>query len=163
MSFSTIIMDFVTHKSSLEVYVNDGEILEIVQPVDQKRMILSLSEVEEVIRRTDHEGDEFLQLNLSQDRKILVTRNLIGFKPLPVSGLDLGRLPRVVTTVDLISVADAIEEVMSSDQSSALIEVDILKKVYLSIIQGAERVGFNLKQERQWLMFHLSFHFRASA
>lgn len=78
---------------------------------------------------------------------MLLTDSLIGFKPTETVGLDMSRLPKVVTTPDLKSVYDAIEDSLSADVIQSA-EVEILKKVYLSILLGAENIGFNLSEER---------------
>jgi hypothetical protein len=141
----------------------DTEIFEVLQATDGKLLKLHLREIEEVLTRTDHEGDEFLQINLSFDRKILVTRNLIGFKPSNVIGLDMNRLPKVVTTTDLLSVLEAIEDLMTSDQNTAMVEIDVLKKVYHAIVSGGEKIGFNLDEEKRWLAYNFNPFHRASA
>jgi len=157
------IENYVTQHSTLKLnWVNDQKI-QIYQKTDHRTISLNLSDVTEVLTRSDHEGDQFLQLNLSHDRKLLITKNLVGFKPAQVTGLDMARVPKVVTTVDLASVIEAIEELLTSDQQTALIEVDVLKKVYHAIVFGGEKVGFNLDNEKRWLAYNLNHHQRASA
>ena len=86
----------------------------------------------------------------------------MGFKPLETSGLDMGKIPKVVTTPDLISVFEAIEDSMSSDATPDH-EVEILKKVFLAILQGGELAGFNLEFERRWMTRLVPSKIRASA
>jgi len=154
---------FINGKSNLKMRWIDDLEFEILQATDGRTLTLKSSEIEEVLTRADHEGEQFLQLNLSFDRKILLTRNLVGFKPTAVTGLDMNRLPKVVTTVDLVSVLEAIEDLMTSDQNTAMVEIDVLKKVYHAIVSGGERIGFNLDQEKRWLAYNFNPFHRASA
>jgi hypothetical protein len=86
----------------------------------------------------------------------------VGFKPTETFGLDMAKIPKVVTTPDLMSVFEAIEESMSSDIQNEH-ELEILKKVYQSILQGGELAGFDLKFERNWLSRLLASRIKASA
>jgi hypothetical protein len=124
--------------------------LEIRQRADGKSMTFSVSDLDEVISRVDSDGKSFLQVNFASGKKILLTDNLVGFKPMPSIGLDMSKLPRVVTTPDLLSVVEAIEESMGSANSQPE-EVDVLKKVFDSVLRGGEAVGFDLVPERIWL------------
>lgn len=119
-------------------------------------------DVEEVISRVDGEGQSFLQVNFLSGKKILLTETLVGFKPAEASGLDLTKLPKVVTTPDLISVVEAIEEALSSPKGGKE-ELEVLKQVFSSVLKGAETVGFDLKTEKVWLQHLVSNPKRASA
>ena len=154
------IRDFVVKSTGLALKLEDV-ILEIFQRADGKTMAFDVSELDEVISRVDAEGKNFLQVNFHSGKKILLTDNLIGFKPLPSIGLDMTKLPKVVTTPDLISVVDAIEDSITTGVT-ATEEVDILKKVFDSVLRGAEAVGFDLTSERVWL-HNLSRGERATA
>lgn len=154
---------FVGKKSTLKLSWIDKTQMLITQKSDGRIMSIHISEMEEVLVRSDHEGDQFLQINLSFDRKILITKNLIGFKPMTITGLDMNRLPKVVTTVDLVSVLDAIEDLMTSDQQTAMVEIDVLKKVYHAIVSGGEKIGFKLDQEKRWLAYNFNLYQRATA
>lgn len=154
------IRQFVDKSTGLASHLDDV-ILEIFQRADGKTMAFDVSELDEVISRVDADGKNFLQVNFQNGKKILLTDNLIGFKPLPSIGLDMSKLPKVVTTPDLISVVDAIEDAMLMGPASAE-EADILKKVFDSVLRGAEAVGFDLTSERLWL-HNLSRTTRASA
>ena len=92
----------------------------------------------------------------------MLTDALVGFKPENVFGLDMSKLPRVVTTPDLISVLEAIEEGLSGDLPQDH-EIEILKRVYQSILSGAELAGFELEFERNWIGRLAPTRFRASA
>ena len=136
-------------------------LIRIFQRADGKTMAINVSEVDEVISRVDADGKSFLQINFQSGKKILLTDNLVGFKPLPSIGLDMSKLPKVVTTPDLHSVVDAIEETMLAGQANND-EVDILRKVFDSVLRGAEAVGFDLTPERIWL-HNITRSVRASA
>jgi hypothetical protein len=64
--------------------------------------------------------------------------------------LDLSKLPKVVTTPDLLSVVEAIEDSMASPPAPGD-ELDLLKRVFDSVLRGAEAVGFDITPERLWL------------
>lgn len=126
--------------------------VEITQLVDSRKLKIGEGDLEAVLPRQDQDGRPFLQLNLSEGRKILLTDQLIGFKPKPMPGLDLKKLPKVVTTPDLVSVLEAIEETLGSGGESNHSEADMLKKAYFSIVAGAEIVGFKMSAERDWVI-----------
>ena len=84
-----------------------------------------------------------------EDKKLLLTDTLVGFKPMPLPGLDMRKIPKVVTTPDLIGVIEAIEDSLSSNVSHE--EMESLRQLFFSVIDGAEHVGFNLQQEKMWL------------
>jgi hypothetical protein len=146
----TQIHDFIAKSSGLRSRMSNLDFIQISQNTDGKVISFQATELEEVIHRVDSDGQVFLQVNFLTGRKILLTQNLIGFKPVPSRGLDLTKLPKVVTTPDLISVVEAIEDSMVSS-SGAPDEVEILKKVFDSVLRGAEAVGFDTTPERIWL------------
>jgi hypothetical protein len=125
--------------------------LRLTQAEDKKTMTFNFSDVEKVLARTDFDGSQFIQINFSNKTKILITKNLIGFKPLELIGFDSSKIPKVVTTVDLMSVYKAIEDLTDSDETyQTATELEVLKKVYQSIMLGAEQIGFEMKAEKQW-------------
>ena len=145
------IQDFVAKSSGLRSRSQGSQDkLQILQTTDNKTIVFALAELDEVIQRVDADGSVFLQVNFQSGKKILLTQNLIGFKPLPSRGLDLGKLPKVVTTPDLLSVVEAIEDSMTSLPTQPE-ELDVLKKVFDSVLRGAEAVGFDTTPERLWL------------
>lgn len=143
------IKDFVAKSSGLRSKA-ENEKLHISQNADGKAIAFGIAELEEVIPRIDSDGHTFLQVNFQSGKKILLTQNLIGFKPAPSRGLDLGKLPKVVTTPDLLSVVEAIEDSMSATPAQPE-ELDVLKKVFDSVLRGAEAVGFDITPERLWM------------
>lgn len=144
------INEFVAKSSGLKSKVSETDKLHISQTADGKNIAFPINELEEVISRIDSDGHIFLQVNFISGKKILLTQNLIGFKPAPSRGLDLGKLPKVVTTPDLLSVVEAIEDTISSTPSQPD-ELEVLKKVFDSVLRGAEAVGFDTTPERLWM------------
>ena len=143
------IAEFIAKSTGLRSREDDGQ-LEILQTTDGKALVFPVVELEEVIARIDGDGVSFLQVNFTSGKKILLTQNLIGFKPAAARGLDLGKLPKVVTTPDLLSVVEAIEDSISSAPIQKD-EIDVLKKVFDAVLKGAESVGFDTTSERVWL------------
>ncbi len=144
------ILNYVDNSRGLEAKLAESGKIQIYQDFDGKVFSFFSKDVAEVLHRTDSDGKPFIQLNFSSGHKVLFTDTLIGFKPIETLGLDVSRIPKVVTTPDLLSVFEAIEESMGAE-SGADSEVEILKKVYFSILSGAEQVGFELSFERKWL------------
>lgn len=134
----------------------------ILQTADGKSISFKETSIEEVLERYDSDGRSFLQVNFVDGKKVLLTDRLIGFKPIALKGLDLRRLPKVVTTPDLVSVVEAIEDSLNHDKPK-LDEVEVLRKVFDSVYRGAEEVGFDLTAERTWLHCISSLRGRASA
>lgn len=143
------IVEYVTASSGL-LFKNSNELIVVSQKVDSKKISINKLELSEILQRHDSEGKPFIQVNFIDGAKILLTDNLIGFKPKEVPGLDMTKIPKVVTTPDLFSVLDAIEDSLSSEVVTDH-EVDILKKVFSSILVGAESVGFDLSFEKNLL------------
>lgn len=156
------ILNFVDSSKGLRAKINESGRVQIRQDLDGKLFTFSSQEVSEVLHRADSEGKPFIQVNFKNGSKVLLTETLVGFKPVETLGLDMGRIPKVVTTPDLVSVFEAIEESMGADNGLDT-EVEILKKVYLAIITGGEKVGFDLSTERKWLNRLLASKFKASA
>jgi len=144
------IINFLETTSFLNFSLNQTNI-EIIQTEDGKCLNFPLMSVEKVLSRTDIDGSAFIQVNFSDKTKVLITKSLIGFKPLDLTGFDSGKIPKVVTTVDLNSVHKAIEDMLDSEDTyQTATELDVLKKVYQSIMLGAEQVGFEMKAEKVW-------------
>lgn len=142
----------------------DEQVLELTQKEDLKKIAIDFEQIEKVLVRQDIDGSKFLQINFSHGTKILITRTLVGFKPNQLIGFDLTRIPRVVTTIDLVSVAKAIEDLFDSEETAeSKAEIEILKKVYQSILYGAEGVGFKMQAEKTWLSAIMLNHSAMSA
>ncbi len=152
--------DFQTVVAEIKKFIGTSQGLSIVdsvltdylvieQKLDQKRITLNTFDLDEVLYRNDDSGKAFLQVNFGSGKKILITESLIGFRPLCLYGLDMEKLPKVVTTPDIQSVFEAIQESLQSNDEQE--ELDVLRKVYDSVVCGGESVGFDLKEERKVL------------
>ena len=116
------------------------------------------------MNRVDYDGSPFIQINFISGLKLLVTKNLIGFKPSDIIGFDTTKIPKVVTTVDLVSINKAIEDLADDVESvDAITEMEVLKKVYQSILYGAVAVGFEMQTEKAWFANYLLNSTAASA
>ena len=144
------ILNFLEKKSQFKFnYTN--ETLDLKQSEDNKKIEIKNADIDKVLSRQDLDGSQFLQINFKTGSKILITHALIGFKPHEMPGFDASRIPRVVTTVDLVSVSKAIEQFFDSDDApESKAELEILKKVYQSIMLGAENIGFKMNAEKMW-------------
>lgn len=156
-----VICQFVEGSGGLVLKKDEAEI-SILQKIDGRSLKFKFAMVEEVISRLDSDGKGFLQVNFTNGRKILITENLVGFKPAETSGLDLRKLPKVVTTPDLVSVIEAIEDSVNNHGQKAE-EIDVLRRVFDSVLNGAEAVGFEVGHERNWLNFIANTKHKASA
>ena len=157
-----LIQRYIAQSSGLEMRRLDSGEVAIFQKTDGRSIKFQSTKIEEVLPRQDAEGRDFLQVNFLDGKKILITEKLVGFKPAETAGLDLKKLPKVVTTPDLVSVIEAIEESLNvGGQRNE--EVDVLKRVYDSVLNGAMAVGFELDQERSWLNFIANSKHKASA
>lgn len=145
------IINFLDCSSGFSYQINESQ-LKISQKEDAKTMVLPLVKVEKVLVRQDFDGSSFLQVNFQGGNKVLITKLLIGFKPTTVMGFDSQKIPKVVTTVDLKSVVTAIEETYEDDSYQTEVELEVLTKVYHSILLGAEAVGFEMTDERNWFV-----------
>lgn len=156
-----LILGFVDQSSGLRVQVSSVGKVSILQEADGKIFSFDCSEIAEVLTRSDSDKRPFVQINFNNSKKVLLTEALVGFKPKEILGLDMARIPKVVTTPDLISVYEAIEESLGSESPNH--EVEILKKVYLAILDGGNSVGFDLQSERKWLSRLIASRASASA
>ncbi len=156
------ITKFVGSASGLAIEEKSDKEVTVIQHTDGKKFKFSTTDLVEVLPRVDLDGKDFIQVNFTSGMKVLFTDNLVGFKPFEVTGLDMSKIPRVVTTPDLMSVFEAIEESLSSEDGIDM-ELDILRKVYQSILIGGEMAGFDLKFERKWMDRLYSVKFQASA
>lgn len=129
-----------------------GTDVQISQKEDAKVISFNLENVEKVLSRQDFDGSVFLQVNFYGGLKVLVTKFLVGFKPTELVGFDSQKIPKVVTTVDLKSVVKAIEDTYEEDNYQTDVELEVLTKVYHSILLGAEAVGFDMMTERSWYL-----------
>ena len=144
------IVSFVSECRGLRLLESGEDELIICQRVDEKSFTLKPSQIEEVLFRTDSNNEAFLQLNFINGKKIILTDTLIGFKPAVQASLDMARLPKVVTTPDLISFIEVLEDSLC-DKNIAPEEIEDVKLYFNSVLMGAEDIGFNLTCERIWM------------
>ena len=156
------VLSFVNKSAGLTSKVSAEGVISIQQSIDGKLFRFKSDDLNEVLQRVDADGKQFIQINFQAGNKVLFTDSLVGFKPRETLGLDMGKIPKVVTTPDLVSVFEAIEDSMSSD-STPETEIEVLKKVFTAILQGGESAGFDLAFERRWLARLVPSKFRASA
>jgi hypothetical protein len=156
------ILNFVDASKGLRARLNESGQVQIQQDVDGKVFSFNAKDVVDVFHRAGSDGKPFIQINFSSNAKVLLTESLVGFKPIEIVGLDMTRIPKVVTTPDLISVFDAIEEALSADNGVDH-ELEILKKVYTAILSGGEKVGFDLGVEKAWINRLLASKIMAAA
>lgn len=142
------IHSFIASSSGLTGELKDGGIF-VRQQVDNKGILLQSELLDEVLLRQDHQGAHFLQVNFCDSRKILITDTLIGFKPLMVQDLEMDKLPKVVTTPDIQSIFEALHEALGNMDVGMEVEIQTLRRVFEAVVEGGERVGFDLEPERQ--------------
>ena len=143
------IVSYLNQCPGLDHQFEADSCVKIKQKVDGKELSFESDKVEEVIDRIDSDGKDFIQVNFYSGAKILLTQQLVGFKPVAGKGLDLEKLPNVVTTPDLFSVFEAIQEALSEETEDD--DVDILKRVFEAVVLGGEAIGFDLTEEKMWL------------
>lgn len=156
------VLDFVDSASGLSSKVAESGVISIYQSADGKTFNFNSATIEEVLPRTDVDGKNFIQINFKSGIKVLFTDTLVGFKPRETLGLDMSKIPKVVTTPDLLSVFEAIEESLGSDAPHNE-ELEVLRRVFQAILLGGELAGFDLSFERRWLSRLVPSKFQASA
>jgi hypothetical protein len=158
----TDIAGYVNRTKGLRaIPLSDGR-LRIQQNVDSKYIVVDTETLDDVLVRSDVAGEEFIQVNFSGGKKVLLTDSLIGFKPAEAKGIDAGRIPRVVTTPDVVNVFEAIQDALHTNGIDTH-EMSILKKVFEAVLTGGESVGFDLTTERSWLARIPSSHGKLSS
>ena len=147
----SIIESFLSHSKKLSlIRKGESEQITLFQNHDKKILSFDESDIEKVLERKDYNGEAFLQVNFKNGKKILLTNEFIGFSPAVCSEINTKKLPKVVTTADLLSVIEAIESSLyGTDQyQESLYDV---KLFFEAIASGAESIGFNLTGERLWV------------
>jgi len=142
------IADFIEAESALTLNSVTNAGLTLTQNIDGKSLEILTSGVDEVLTREDSTGKPFLQVNFIEGTKILITNSLVGFKPALFEGVDHERIPNVVTTPDLLSIVEALSDF---DFEEDYEEYRALRRMYYSILHGAEAVGFEIENERLWV------------
>jgi hypothetical protein len=167
------IIDFMSGAQYLEAEQSSPDHLKIRQRIDGHTIHIRAARLQDVLQREDSDGRTFVQVNFQDGLKILITERLIGFKPVAragapqaiaspsgsssassssVSTSPASKLPRVVTTPDLVSVLEAMEDAADSADS----DLGVLRELFDSILRGAERAGFDVKKEKAWLLPYLN-------
>ena len=149
----TIIEAFLLNSNKLAVLENKKEYnntITLFQNYDRKVLSFEIDKVQKVLERKDYNGKTFLQVNFKDGKKILLTQEFIGFSPAVGVGIDVFKLPKVVTTADILSVIEAIESTIYGTEhyQESLYEA---KMFFESIAAGAESIGFDLTGERLWV------------
>ncbi len=160
------ILDFMSHANDLEADQSSPDHLRIRQRIDGHTIHIRAARLQDVLHRADSDGRTFVQVNFQDGLKILITERLIGFKPIarvspPQPNSAASKLPRVVTTPDLVSVLEAMEDAAESADR----DLGVLRELFDSILRGAEKAGFDVQKEKAWLLPYLSAcpGFRANA
>lgn len=138
-----------TKKLSLSDKQEEGKIT-VFQAYDKKTLSFKEEDIKKILERKEAKGEDFLQINFKNGKKILLTKEFVGFSPASCSDMDSKKLPRVVTTADLFSVIEAIEgSLYGTDQyQESLHDVRLF---FEAIASGAESAGFDLTGERLWV------------
>ena len=149
--YISVIVDYIKSTKGLSLQKVDDVCLEIVQKQDLKVLTLKTETIKEVIFRYNKDYNNFLQVNFKNEGKILITDKLIGFPPKKIIDLEGIKLPKVISTLDMLSFFEMTEEYIQSDNCS-VIQVVALKKVCDLILESALDVGFNVVADKTW--FH---------
>jgi len=145
------IKTFLAPENRPLMFIRDkSNVIQITQETDNKSISFLLSDVSDVLKRFDAHHEEFLQINFKTGKKMLLTAKFIGFAPAACNGLDINKLPKVVTTYDLLSVIEALESSLY-DKDSYQEQLCEVKLFFEAIACGAESIGFNLTGERLWV------------
>ena len=129
---------------------DEEEKITIFQNYDKKTLSFYESDIEKVLERKDYNEEAFLQVDFKNGKKILLTNEFVGFSPAVCTEMEAKKLPKVVTTADLLSVIEAIESSLyGTDQYQE--SLHDIKLFFETIASGAESVGFNLVGERLWV------------
>ena len=152
------LVDFCRKASGYRVlHLSEGALV-LEQMIDRRSLRICANWIEDILDRADQDGQLFLQVNFADDRKVLITDRLIGFKPQPRANREgaehaVRRLPRVVTTPDMGSVLVAMNE--SFDKSDDRTELATLRVLYDAILRGAALIGFEVTEDRRRLLPYL--------
>jgi hypothetical protein len=158
----TQILEFVSRSSGLKRQPSSTGELTVAQKLDGKSIMIAPENLEDVLVRADVDGRDFIQVNFVGGHKILMTDKLIGFKPAQLSNLDLARLPKVVTTPDISSVFEAIQEALHAGDDRSE-DVLVLRRVFEAVVAGGEAIGFDLSTEKGWIARVPTQPFKANA
>ena len=149
-SYRSLIEGFLSEGKKLSLIDKEDGKITLLQSYDKKTISFYEEDVEKILERKDQNGERFLQINFKTGKKILITSEFIGFPPTSYSKEGNKKLPKVVTTADLLSVIEAIESsIYGPDQyQESLYDVRLF---FEAIAGGAESAGFSLTGERLWV------------
>ena len=149
------VSSFISSTKGLKLSWDNEDTVSIFQKADGKHLTFKCTDIEEVLNRKDSKNEKFIQINFFGDKKVILTDRFIGFKPFKVPNLDMTKLPKVVTTPDLLNFIEIIEDSMYEIDVTAS-EIRDIRKYFESVLLGAEKVGFDLICERVWIerLFH---------
>lgn len=156
------IISYIKKSSGLALVCFEDH-FEVSQILDGKCLGIAYVDIKNVIQRVDSKGEPFLQINFGHEKKILLTDTLIGFRPSELSTINMDKLPKVVTTPDIVSVFEAIQEALHADSLEGFEEIEVLRRVFESVLAGGEEVGFDLTREREWMSRIPAMSIKASA
>ncbi len=144
------VKSFVASTSGLQMETIEEGSLCVCQKVDGKGLVFRERDIAAIMSRKDDLERPFIQVNFQSGKKVLLTDQLIGFKPIAVDGLGLETMPSVVASPDLVSLFEAMEECLqsNSDNVPAFME---LRHAFMSIVEGGEAVGIDFDKEKFWL------------
>ncbi len=145
------VVDFISQCRGLSFLESESEELTICQRADGKCLTFKTSDIEKVLYRVDVQKKPFLQVNFKNNKKFLLTDDLIGFKPIISCKQDESRLPKVVTTPDLLSFIEILENSIGEHTISSPQEIEDVRRYFDCVLKGAENIGFNLTCERIWI------------
>ena len=150
-NYSQTIENFLTKNKEL-CFIRDTKdgVFKIHQRKDKKSLSFYSKDIENVVDRKDAHQNLFLQVNFNDGKRVLFTEKLVGFAPAACNGLDMSRLPKVVTTPDLLSVIEAVESALYGEDHYEE-NFEELKLFFESISCGAEAIGFDVAAERLWV------------
>lgn len=152
------ILDFMGNARDLEADQSSPDQIRIRQRIDGHTIHIRAARLQDVLMRADADGRSFVQVNFQDGLKILITERLIGFKPVARKSAPqpntaaASKLPRVVTTPDLVSVLEAMEDAADSADR----DLSVLRELFDSILRGAERAGFDVQKEKAWLLPYMN-------
>ena len=136
-------MNYLEKHSELTILKKKSDFIKVKQPDDQMNLTISFSEIDSTYVQIDSLGKKYLQINLNDGGRLLLTQRVIGFEAKKDSRLRSGFLPDVVTTLDLLNIMEAFESSLRDGHQSEE-EQYLLNKAFRAIAKGATRIGFNV-------------------
>ena len=144
-----LIIQAIRRSKGLKLEEYSKESFVIRQLSDGKSYELFMHDVLDsmIVRSTD--GVITTQVNLREGRKILLTDQWIGFAPHLYQAVLSDFMSRVVTTQDLVNLISAIKLKLKGSTIRDEHETHLLSSLFLSILKGGQKVGFDLSKEKE--------------